>query len=381
MLKWCSRDGVGCGEVWLISVTGTKKRKTMKTGKTLQELAAELTRQQETKKDYLAVSDAIEMKNVADQLTITGLNGTDYGVAGTAHDQFADNLKIPKKYYDRMLAEDKDLLSHNVNAWLKRDQNKRLVRTLDGNVRAFLSSSYRPLDNLDLAQVALPVLAENKCEVISSELTDKRMYIKALIPSMTREVTGSVQKGDVVKAGVVISNSEIGAGAVRIEPMIYRLVCTNGMISDTAMRKYHVGKNVEFDNVWEYFSDKTRQMDDQAFWMKVKDVLLTAFNADIFGALVEKMSNATQNRITNGNLEKVVERTCKVFNVGSDKKQNSILSHLIAGGDLSQYGLVNAVTRTANDEESYESATDLERIGGKVLELNRNDWSEIACAA
>lgn len=36
-----------------------------------------------------------------------------------------------------------------------------------------------------------------------------------------------VRKGDIVQAGVMISNSEVGLGAVSIQPLVYRLVCTN----------------------------------------------------------------------------------------------------------------------------------------------------------
>jgi len=34
-----------------------------------------------------------------------------------------------------------------------------------------------------------------------------------------------------------------------------------------------------------------------------------------------------------------------------------LLRHLIEGGDLSQYGLINAVTRTAEDAKFYDRAS------------------------
>lgn len=36
--------------------------------------------------------------------------------------------------------------------------------------------------------------------------------------------------------------------------------------------------------------------------------------------------------------------------------------------DFSQFGLVNAVTRSSQDVEDYNRATELERIGGTILE-------------
>lgn len=31
--------------------------------------------------------------------------------------------------------------------------------------------------------------------------------------------------GDIVQAGFVVSNSEIGLGALKVEPLVYRLIC------------------------------------------------------------------------------------------------------------------------------------------------------------
>jgi len=46
----------------------------------------------------------------------------------------------------------------------------------------------------------------------------------------------------------------------------------------------------------------------------------------------------------------------------------SILRHFILGNDFSAFGLVNAVTRSSQDVEDYNRATDLERLGGMLLE-------------
>ena len=65
------------------------------------------------------------------------------------------------------------------------------------------------------------------------------MYIKAVNPRLQAEVS----PGDIVQAGVIISNSEVGLGSVSIQPLIYRLVCSNGMVvNEAAARRNHVGR-------------------------------------------------------------------------------------------------------------------------------------------
>jgi hypothetical protein len=40
-----------------------------------------------------------------------------------------------------------------------------------------------------------------------------------------------------------------------------------------------------------------------------------------------------------------------------------------------------AVTRLAQDAENYDRASDLERLGGRIIELPRSEWRQLAEAA
>ena len=152
----------------------------MNTGMNLEELARELTRRTDpnVRRDFVTPQGKIEMVPGSEGgVKLAGLPLQAHAaIRPHAHGQIADELGIPKKYYDRMLVEKPELLARNVNTWLHAAPTaKRMVRTLDGEARAVLSSSYRPLDNHDLAQAALPILATRKAQVVSSALTETRM--------------------------------------------------------------------------------------------------------------------------------------------------------------------------------------------------------------
>jgi hypothetical protein len=349
----------------------------MKTGKTLQEMAVELERQSKAKRDFISPTGELELIAGRDTegLRVNG-HGT-FGVGELGHEQIASRVGIPQKYYDRMRKDAPEMLEQNVNGWFKREPEKRMVRTLDNKVRAFLSDRYRPLDNFDLADVAFNTLIQNKVKIESTELTERRLYIKAVTETLSLEV----KKGDIVQAGIVISNSEVGCGSVKVEPMVFRLVCTNGLIAnDHAMRKYHVGRaGSEGDFASEFFKDETRRADDKAFWLKVRDVIQGAFQRDVFEKIVAHMKIAAHSPIT-GNIESVIELTQEKFGLNDDER-SGVLKHLIQGADLTQWGLVNAITRTSQDVPDYDRATDLERLGGVVLELPNKDWKVISEAA
>jgi hypothetical protein len=362
----------------------------MKTGRSLTEVATELERQRSTRRDYLAQTTALTMMTEAQptdagadgRVQIAGLNGAPLAVRPYAHGQIAEQTGIPKRYYDRMLAEAPSLLAENVNTWWRANPERRMVRTLDTRVRALLSDRYRPLDNFDLAEAVLPVLVDRGCEIVSTELTESRLYIKAVLPSLQTEVKGSRQRGDVVEAGLAVSNSEIGAGRLRVEPMIYRLVCLNGAIaSDSGLRRYHVGKRAEeFEGIREMLSTEAREADDRAFWLAVRDVVKGAFERDVFERIVARMSEAAQTPITSTDLTSVVEVASERLGI-DEGRRGGVLKHLIEGGDLSRWGLANAITRLSQDVEDYDEATDLERAGGQVIELKPTEWAAITKAA
>jgi hypothetical protein len=348
----------------------------MKTGRSLVELATELQRQAETKKDYLADTRAIRLEPSGAGVTMVGVNGG-MAVRPVAHGQIATSLGIPKPYYDRMLAEKPDLLASNVNAWLAAQPARKLVRTLDGSVRAFLSNSYRPLDNFDLAEAVLPRLTELHATVLSCEVTDSRFYLKAV----TDRVSADVKIGDRIQAGLVISNSEVGQGSLRVEALDYRLVCTNGMIREAAVRKAHLGRNGgrgfdAIEDAREFFKDETRQADDRAFFLKVRDAVGAMFDPTRFNARIEQYREASERHIEADPVA-VVEATAKRLTLTEGEK-SSVLQHLIRGGELSAWGLANAVTRTAEDAVDYDRATELETAGGKLIELAPSEWRALA---
>lgn len=348
----------------------------MNSGRTLRDLSREVARQNAAKRDFIAPASALSFDNDG----FFHVGDTSYEVTKTMHQQLAIRLGIPQSYYDRMRSLQWPLLATNVNTWLTSygTDTRYMVRTLDNKARALLSDRYRPLDHYDLLNAVLPQVQHLKCNVVSCEVTETRLYLKAVIPTIQAEVS----VGDVVQAGFVISNSEVGWGAVKIEPFVYRLVCKNGaIINDLAHRKTHVGRKhahaqVLFDGAEEYYRPETREADDKAFWLKVRDVIAAHVGSETFTAIVDRWKRAKEEKIT-GDVVKVVEVTAKRYGL-ADSERTSVLQHLIKGGDLSAYGLMNAITRTAEDAETYDRSTDLERMGPTILELSPREWTTLA---
>ena len=130
--------------------------------------------------------------------------------------------------------------------------------------------------------------------------------------------------GDVVQAGFVVSNSEVGLGSLRVEALVFRLVCKSGLIcKDLAQKKYHVGRqvNTSDDSAYELYSD---------------------------------MREATQIPLKHDPV-KAVELLADKFQL-TENERGDILRQLFMQGDNSRYGLFNAVTAASKRKSRISRA-------------------------
>ena len=353
----------------------------MKQGRPLPEVLTELQRQSAAKQDFIGPAQAFTLRPDGKTFEINHQSGGAQEVFGTSdlfHRQVGSTLGIPAKYYDQMRTQKPELLAENVNAWFGDRDQSYMIRSMDYGVgriaRALLSDRYRRIDNLEVATAVLPLFAgQEGMEIVSTAVTESKLFIKIV----NHRLEMAVVPGDYVQAGVVISNSEVGLGAVSVQPLVYRLVCSNGMcVNDFGERKAHVGRAAKaMEDSFNLYSDETMEAEDKAFLLKLRDTTLAAIEEARFVQIVGKLQEATTARIT-GRVQDVIELTGKAYDL-NQPEQDNILNYLIQGGDLSLYGLSNAITRASQDVESYDRATAMESIGWQVATMPATQWREI----
>ncbi len=409
----------------------------MKTAMTLEQLATEVQRHQEAKRDFVADTRKIEIIPAADvpkpepggnvidmianqtmqelldkpvgngqpepapapeapkvpgvAMRIGNGDNTILQVNDHALNQIAAKLKVPARFARRLKTDHPDLLAETLNTLFQREPAKRLVRTLDGTARAFLSDRYRCMDNFDFLMVVLPIIQKWGCKIVSSNVTEHKLYLKVIRPDLVAELDkpehAEMGQGHHlfrrITAGFCLQNSETGQGKLQMQAAFFDQCCTNfAVFPDANFAKYHLGaklSNGGGKDAWELFSDKTRQVSDEALWRQVADVAEKSLNGDVFNDLVAKAQNARNNRIDADPAE-VVELVSKKNGLADDTRAG-ILRHLIEGAELTQFGLQAAITRQSQDEDSYETATDLEKLGGDLLTLTKTQFKDLQKAA
>jgi len=372
---------------------------------TLQDLVTVLRDQNTRKIDLVAPAGKLGVQNgdlwigdldpVLDEDGVTVVDGYyrptqvfDGGVAG--------RLDIPVGYLRRLRDKHIALYDTNVNEWLRHESNadrKFLVRLLrggsgaDGTVgvaRAFLSDSYKPIDNLDvlmatlagIKQAGVPVnIPLNGCD-----LTDKRMYVRvtceaisALAPTLLgnyrSQFTGAVGADNpTVFAGFVISNSEVGHGAFSITPRLTVQICSNGMtLTRDAYRAQHLGTKLEEGVI--RWSDDTQAKNLALVTAKTRDAVQTFLSPEFLQAKIDEIEQAGQTKL--GKIDETIKYVGSKLQY-SQADQDAILSMFIEGGDIRAMGVLHAVTAHAQTVSDGDLAAMLEATAIDAMQLAAN---------
>ena len=345
----------------------------MKKGHDVKEMLNNINEDKNNKKDYLVDMKSIKVETntengdavspfVYPSISVDHLTTGSYVLTDHSLNQLCGKLEIGTQYLRKCLPVSQELVAHNLNFWINNSKEKELMlRTYDtapiNEARAICSNRYKRIDNDVVANHSLNKLMDLGLDIKYSHYDRDTLNITAV----NQKLEGEVYKGDVVQSGITITNSEIGSGSLIIQPFIYRLVCTNGMVAPRYLNRFysrHVGKIVidpSNDDQYVTIIDKMQ-----------KQIDLISSN-DVWNESFDGLVKATKQSI---NSHQIVE-LAKRHGVSESERAQIFerLNHYV--GDTfttTKYDLANAVTNIANDEEkSNERARKLQELGGLII--------------
>jgi hypothetical protein len=361
----------------------------------LESLLTTVIEQRERKRDFVAnTKEAIQMVEAPDlkdgvALVLLKEGSTElerFTITENCHRQIASRLQIPWKYYDRLLNDHRDLVISQVNALFEREPQTRLLRTLDGKARAFLSDRYRTIDNDEVIEQVLPPIVKGDVpsQLLSSNVTENNMYIKVVFTGddLAQEI-GTTRDGtpDIVRPGALIRNSETGHGSMEIDGFFYRTYCLNGCVFGKEQifnfNRRHIGSKLVGNGDFEVFSDETKRKQNELIIAELTDAMKAVTSV----TNVRKMGDAlraTKEGPQVKNAFAAVDQLAKELPIRDGEKE-SIITNLLTDGDFSRWGMLNAVTKVANtDAVDYERACELENVGAQILDMQMSSWNRVA---
>jgi hypothetical protein len=368
----------------------------------LQNLVAELDRQKESRIDFVADVRhlGVECDGGVKLIPTTG-QALEWMPDGpmmfnrSAHHQLGEKCSpsIPNKFFDRMLEENPRRLAELINGLHADDPKKRLVRCLDNKVRAWLSNSYRVLENHDIAFTCLDEARKKDAQVIEASLSDTHMRIKFTTQSVwdkidvvqrsgpqggwyagaigNKELQGRTILGaavrDTLPGGpgtihpvVTALNSETGHGGYHIRVGILMGICFNVATLETVVSRVHLGERLEEG----IFSQETITAESKAIMLKARDAVRAAFDPEKFKAMVAKAKRAQADAV-----EQPSAAIDNVIATGlvNEEQREALLTYFVRDYDPTRFGFAQAVSRMAQDTDDPDAAGDLEALAGRII--------------
>lgn len=342
-------------------------------------LAQDLQRQDRVKNDYLPRTSKMRMED--DGKTIEVADVGTFKATNLFHGQLAARLGIPKKYYD-YAAQVPGLRAANVNRLFQHKDERRMVRTLDQDARAFLSDRYRPIDHLFVMEPFMEVLTDyrkkrgGEFSIRSTSLTENRLYVEIMFPNIEGEIVSTGRGNEKVNAGIALTNSEVGLGAFDVRSFIWWQWCSNGAIANSYIRKYHTGRKVGDDEEdYNIYSDRTIQKELEAFQSRLHDIFEHALTEDAFDDVVRKIQKITDDKVEKP--QTMIRNVTKRFQL-TEEHGERILNNMITEGNMNRYGLMNGITRLAQEVEDADQGFELEKLGHDIITLKAHEWERLA---
>ena len=267
------------------------------------------------------------------------IGGNEFEVLPSAQRLIANRLRIPQSYLSRC---PEYLQSDNLNYWLEREQKNRetfFCRFAGNKLRGLFTQRYTALDHMEVLTKMLEYGFDPSCEVHFS-LDESMMLLK--VPEYSRMF--KLTEKDKVVPGISIANSEVGLLALSIEAYFYRLVCSNGLISETAVssRFKHVSRKAL-----------------ETFPQVLSDVVYQSQSSQ--GRYQMSMQTHVDNPLN------TIELFSKQFQLSQDETEIVKKAYYLEEG-ATMFHIINAFTAAAR--EPYLTAMDaykLERVGGQIL--------------
>jgi hypothetical protein len=363
---------------------------------------------------------------VIDETGVTDPSGL-YRPAGPVDTQLSGLLDIPKSYVTKLReggSKFRNLLDHNLNelsedvgkpyriypdiltpdGYRERwDSKKALLRLLvgtdpdypgtNGVVRAVLSNKYKAYDNLDALTAVLEGMAAAGIGpegIDRVELSDNRLYVFVQAPGVevaAREMTanyrspwgegfirrqgnreiGSGEEMPLVRAGFVVTNSEVGSGALNIKPMAIFLACYNGWQVDflAKVKKVHMGAR-NLDEGVVNWSSETLKIANDLVKSQTKDAVETYLSKEFLQQAVDELTKSATVEITKP--EQTIKTVTREL-VYTKAEQEGIFAMFIKGGQLTSGGVGQAVTAYAQTVENPDRAFDLNATAVRAMKV------------
>lgn len=350
--------------------------------------------------DMVAIGNKISVPN----LGIEDLEPHDFFLSDLAADPVGFGVKYAKRLLHSKDETISSLWSVDFNGLLSSDSLKERLFTLraynlkglelpewmedrnaSGVARCLKSATFEFFDNLEAAGAVIKAAESMGIapEDIRADVSDRRMIIKVIdrnteavakefLRGYRNPMVGDHERDDhVVFAGLVISNSDVGASSLNIKREIVARVCTNGYRvtwgdkADRQWTKYHRGQAKAAGRV--VWSPETKAAQVETLGHEMGDAFKKFLSPEQLQHDIAYIENMGNEPIDPDGLVENLGRLPNNISLGS-QEIGLIFADFVNGGRHDRMGVAHAVTSASQRVASPERASDMESNVWKITE-------------
>src|ERR1700677_1637004 len=279
--------------------------------------------------------------------------------------QMAQTADLPIKFIDSLQTTPeqwaKELLAHNLSTIFanRLAKNRYLLRSIQGEVRGFLSDRYRRLDSRPIIEAFASAVQQKGALPYDGYVTDTKIALQTLMPEVYEPIPG-----EMVAYGLSLENSDFGNGALSVWAYLLRIWSSNLAITQEEMRQVHLGRRLDDSML---YSERTYHLDAETTVSALRDVIATQLNAEGLRRRMESIRQANDAAVTPSSAKESLKKLLLKSETDAviDAYNSPDTYNLPAGGTT--WRLSNAVSWVAGRTEDAERKLELMKIAGEML--------------
>jgi len=284
--------------------------------------------------------------------------------------QMAQATDMPVKFIDSLQSVadpwGRELLAHNLQTVFNRRFQKKhyLLRSLQQEVRGFLSDSYRRIDSRPIVEAFATAVQEKGALPYEGYVTDTKIAIQAIMPEVYEPVPG-----EVVAFGLSLENSDFGNGALSLRAYLLRIWCTNLAITQEQMRQVHLGKRLDESMV---YSQQTYELDAQTTVSALRDVIQKQLDAGQLQQQMDLIRQANGKTVDSTQARELLRKALQKNEADSVIEVYNSLDTVNMPSGNTMWRLSNAVSWVAGKTEDAERKLEISKAAASRRGLAAN---------
>jgi hypothetical protein len=282
--------------------------------------------------------------------------------------QVASDGKVPGAFITELAARKNGenwgsrAAANLLNEIYQHDEDRHLVRSVGTQVRGFLSDRYRRMDAAPIVDSFIKAAGKLGAMPYSGQWNDLSFHMRAIYPKPV-----DIGNGEWLVFGANLRSSDFGCGSLEVSAFIERLVCLNGMVRESALRKVHLGARLQEGAL---YSAHTWDLDTRAMASATGDIIRGLLNPQAIEKNADLIRNANEETIdVETKIKSLVKKN--LINKGEAKA----ITEAFTSADIEMmppgqttWRLSNAMSHFANSVDDAERRYELQRLSAQVIE-------------